>query len=313
LNDKLFSPGLHKLIHHQEHLMKLERREPVSPIHLSVFPTNKCQLKCEYCCFKNQERSDEELSFEDFRKSVNVLTKYGLKALELSGGGDPLLWNCFEEAVSYAHYNGLKLSLVTNGLELSNISIPVLEKFSWIRVSIQSVKYAENIDFKRIPCNVRKSMSYIVYNKESLDRLDDLYNYSKDNNIVIRVASRRPSKVKWEEMIPTKLKRLENNGYPLVTFDKEYGSPKGCYMTWIRAAIDWRGNFLPCPSIELSYESEGKIDESFAICKINDLEEWIKNNPIHDMGYRCTFCNCGKETNDFIHSLLSDVEDKDFV
>jgi len=99
----------------------------------------------------------------------------------------------------------------------------------------------------------------------------------------------------------------------LLSFRKEIGSSQGCYMLWIRAAIDWKGNFLPCPSIELSREHFGLIPESFGICKISELEQWLCENPVHDLGYRCSFCNCGKDANDFIYSLLQEVEDVEFV
>jgi len=93
-----YRPGLKKLIHHPEHLAKIQRRESVAPLHISVFPNNTCQLDCPYCCFKNTERTPEELSYEDFCEAVTVLKKRGLKALELSGGGDPLLWTHFERS-----------------------------------------------------------------------------------------------------------------------------------------------------------------------------------------------------------------------
>ena len=136
--NKQYSPGVHKLIHHQEHLAKLEKREIVSPIHISVFPNITCQLKCEYCCFKYENKDSSELSMEDFKLAVDVLAKRGLKALELSGGGDPLLWTHFDAAVKYAKSKNLKLSLVTNGLALEKYNPELFSNFSWIRVSVQS-------------------------------------------------------------------------------------------------------------------------------------------------------------------------------
>jgi hypothetical protein len=95
--------------------------------------------------------------------------------------------------------------------------------------------------------------------------------------------------------------------------DKEMGSPFGCYSAWIRGAIDWNGNFLPCPSISLNEEYEGFVPEEFILCHISKLEEWLNENPPHDLGYRCEICNCGKSNNDFIHNLLQGGTDIDFV
>jgi len=307
---KSFSPGVHKLIHHQEHLAKLEKREIVSPIHISVFPNIRCQLKCKYCCFKNENKDSSELSIEDFKLVVDVLTKKGLKALEFSGGGDPLLWTHFESAIEYAHSKNLKLSLVTNGLDLEKYKPELFSNFSWIRVSVQSASYAKKINLNHIPSNVKRSMSFIVYNQKSLEEIKNIYNFAKENNTIVRVAPNRPCEKSWEDEVVNEVSKYGN---PLIFFRKEFGTPSGCYMVWLRAAIDWKGNFLPCPSMELSFESPGKLPEDFALCKIKDLENWLENNPVYDLGYRCTFCNCGKDENEYIHNLLQKMEDIDFV
>ena len=305
-----YRPGLHKLIHHQDHLGKIERGEVVGPIHVSIFPNNFCQLDCPYCCFGETSRTREELSYQDFISAINVLKRYGLKALEFSGGGDPLLWTAFPLAVRYGGVRNLKMSLVTNGLALKEIPQDVLKLFTWIRVSVQSAKYARSIAMDYIPNNVKKSMSFIVHNLKRLEEVTKIYDFAKETHTVIRVAPNRPCTAEWEQTV---LDEVNKFGYPLVAFKKESGTPLGCYMLWIRAAINWKGEFLPCPSIELSPEYAGKIPDTFGVCKINNLEQWLINNPPHDLGYRCSFCNCGKDTNDYIYNLKKSVEDVDFV
>jgi MoaA/NifB/PqqE/SkfB family radical SAM enzyme len=309
-NDFEYRPGLRKLIHHQEHLLKMEKGETVGPIHVSFFPNNFCQLNCPYCCFKETARNTEEISFTDFKMAIDVLTKYGLKAVELSGGGDPLLWSHFKEAVPYAYNKGLKLSLVTNGLALKSIPQEILGMFAWIRPSVQNAAYAKKIAMDWIPNNVKKSMSYIVYDEKSLKGLEKLYTFAKESDILIRVAPIRPCKEEWAKTVE---KEVSKYGKPFLFFTKEYGSPLGCYMLWIRAAINWKGEFLPCPSIELTFEHFGKIPDDFGVCKISEIEQWLIDNPVHDLGYRCEYCNCGKDTNDYVHNLLEKMEDVDFV
>jgi organic radical activating enzyme len=310
MNNDLFKPGIGKLIHHQEHLAKIERGEIVGPIHVSVWPTNECQLNCEYCCFGKTVRDTTFLSYYNFEHSINVLKKYGLKALEFSGGGEPLLWRNFEQAVWEAKARELNLSLVTNGLALHSIPQNTLSKFDWVRVSIQSTQYARNIDMSWIPNNVRKSLSYIVNSEDNIGEIERIYEFSKKYNIVTRIAPRRPCDLSFVELVKNE---VDKYGYPLLFFDKESGSADGCYFAWIRGAIDWRGMYLPCPSIELSPESAGKIPDDFAVCHVSDLENWLSENKPRDMGYRCTHCNCGKEVNNFIHQLLQKVEDINFV
>ena len=310
MNDLQYRPGLNKLIHHQEHLRKIEAGEVVGPIHLSVFPNNRCQLACPYCCFNKTIRNNAELSLEDFTTAIDVLSKYGLKAVEISGGGESLLWSHFSPAVSYVHNKGLKLSLVTNGLAIKDISSDILNKFNWIRVSIQSVEYAKKLDLSNIPADVKTSMSYIVYDDKSIAEIARLYDYAKEKDIIIRVTCIRPCTLEFEQRVYDEVQRY---GKPLIMFKKEPGVVEGCYMLWIRAALDWNANFLPCPSIELSPEYAGKIPENFGICKVGGIDEYLRSHKPHDLGWRCSFCNCGKDSNDYIHNLLQEINDVDFV
>ena len=305
-----YKPGVHKLIHHQAHLEKVENREVVGPIHISVFPNTSCQLRCPYCSFGKTKRTKEELSLFDFCNAVDILVKHGLKALEFSGGGDPLLWSYFKLATPYAYAKGLKLSLVTNGLALEDIPQEVLKLFTWIRVSVRSANYAKKIKTEWIPENVKRSMSFIVDDLQAIEELKNLYTYAQITDTIIRVAPMRPTTEEWELSVQ---QATESYGNPLLFFTKPRGAPSGCYMPWFRAAIDWRGNFLPCPSVEVSFENFGKIPEEFFICKIENLEQWLNENPPHDMGHRCSFCNCGKDINDYVHLLLQKTEDVEFV
>ena len=306
---KEYMPGVHKLLRHLDHLDCIIKAIPVAPIHVSVWPTNQCQLNCSYCCCRKMNNINvSELDIDLYIKTLSILHKYGTKAIEMSGGGSPLLWSNFEQGVSFAHRLGLKQSLITNGLALGDVSTLLLSKFEWIRISVQSVSHAEKINYQNIP--VKKSISYIMANDEPLSTLDKLYKFCAEQNLVTRVAVQRPCTSSRESVVRNKVNKM---GAPFFFSEKKAGRSKGCYMAWIRAAIDWRGNFLPCPSIQLNTENEGFIPDKFILCHIKDLEKWIIENPPRDLGYKCTFCNCGKEENDIVHELLVEIEDADFV
>jgi len=313
LNQNTFAPGLNKLIHHQEHLAKIERREVVGPINIDIWPNNTCNFNCKYCCFgeyfNGHKRDGVELELDDFCHAIDILQKYGLKAVSFSGGGNPIMWKYFDDGVDYVHKRGLKLSLVTNG-PMTLAKSETLSKFNWIRISIQSLNHAKTCGFELIPDNVRKSMSYIIFDERTLKSIERLYEWAKGTNTIIRVAPMRPCSQEWVAKIRNEVARL---GKPLLFFDKPSGAPQACYFAWIRGAITWEGKFLPCPSIELSPESFGKIPDDFARCHVRDLEEWLINNPPHDLGYRCSHCNCGKNTNNLIYQLMQPIQDVEFV
>lgn len=304
-------PGLHKFIHHLDHIKKIKDGEMVGPIHVSVWPTLRCQFNCSYCCCRNTEHGDsKELDINHFKSAVDVLGKYGTKAIEFSGGGEPLLWEHFSEAVNYIYDKGIKMSLITNGMLLNKISKDVLSKLTWLRISYQSLNHAKKIDYEHLS-GIRFNTSYIVpTNKIDFTEIGKLHQFVKENNIILRVAVQRPSTVEFENNVET---IVSNYGEPMFFSKKEIGKPKGCYMAWVRSAIDWNGNFLPCPSIQLNGDSEGKIPDDFKLCHISNLEEWLNNNRPKNLGYTCEFCNCGKEHNDFIHDLMKGVDDVEFV
>ena len=314
LNQMTYTPGLGKLVHHLPHLQKIQNREIVGPINVDVWPNNYCNFNCKYCCFgeyfNGHKRDGIELELEDFCIAIDTLKKYGLKSVSFSGGGNPILWKYFDEAIDYVDkIGGLKLSLVTNG-PMKLAKPETLSKFAWIRISIQSLNHAKTCGFELIPDNVRKSMSYIIFDDRTFNSIDNVYEWAKETNTIIRVAPIRPCNQEWSDKVGNKVNSL---GKPLLFFDKPSGSPNGCYFAWIRGAIDWNGKYLPCPSIELSPESFGKIPETFPVCHVRDLEEWLVLNPPHDMGYRCSHCNCGKNVNNFVTSLFEKVDDVEFV
>jgi len=305
---KQFSPGVHKLIHHLSHLNNIVAGKHIAPIHISVWPTINCQFNCSYCCCKYEADKDVEIGISEYKKAMLVLREYGTKAVEFSGGGEPTLWTHFNEGVTYTHGLGIKLSLITNGINIHEIPENILNKFEWVRISLQSIKHAKSLKLKELKARI--NCSFIVSEENDLLCIEDLYSFSKENNLIVRVATKKPCPEILEKESIKVISQFKDHVF---FSDKRYGKPLGCYMAWVRAAIDWRGNFLPCPSIHLNEEHEGKIPEDFPLCHIRDIKDWIKNNFPHDLGYRCKLCNCGKEHNDLIFNLLNGVEDVDFV
>jgi len=302
-----YAPGAHKLVHHLQHLSKMRNGVIVAPIHVSVWPTKKCQFNCTYCCCRN-DGGEEELALDEFEQAVEVLSFFGTKAIELSGGGEPLLWKHFEEAVKYISHM-VKVSLITNGLALSGVTEETLRRLQWIRISVVSMEQLENIDIETLKKHTNVSLSYIV-SGDRMTMFPKLYAYSEKHSLVTRIATQKPSTPEVEAIVEN---TVNHYGSPFFFSHKEKGTPKGCYMAWIRAAIDWRGYFLPCPAIQTSPEYEGRIPKEFRLCHISKLVEWLANNTPRDLGFRCQYCSCGKENNDFVHNLLNEVEDVDFV
>jgi MoaA/NifB/PqqE/SkfB family radical SAM enzyme len=298
-------------MHHLTHLQKLVNKEHIAPIHVSVWPNSSCNFHCKWCCGQNIEDRSKELTLNQYIDAIDILSKYGTKAIEFSGViGEPLLWKPILKAIDYNYQKNIKTSLITNGTYLKNVPVETLKKLSWIRVSLQSAAHMNSIDFETVSKYTSINGSYLLPKEKVEFDLVDLYNSAKKRNIIIRVGVAKPCKSEWEEEAEEKVLQY---GEPIFFSKKQRGIVKGCYMPWVRAAIDWNGNFLPCVSIQLNPENEGYIPDEYILCKIEKLEEWILNNPIRDLGYRCSLCNCGVEMNNFVYDLLQEMEDVDFV
>jgi hypothetical protein len=304
---KRYRPGTDKLMQHVGHLANIQAGLIVAPIHVSVWPTLSCQCRCEYCCCRNEEQGQPDLTWQDFVAAVDALVARGTKAIEFAGGGEPLLWPQFAKGVAYCRNKGLKVSLITNGLALGDIPKGTLAELAWLRVSVQSIRHAGAVNFKHAQEATRVSASFIATGTKELEGLRD---FMRSAGIVTRVAIKQPcdNDMKYR-MIKSVTEAL---GEPLFFADKPTGTPPGCYMAWVRAAIDWTGHFLPCPSVMLD-DDGGTVKKAFRLCHASKLGAWLDANPPRDLGFRCAFCNCGKENNELVHKMFERMDDADFV
>jgi len=136
--DKFTSTGA-KYIHHPQMIESL-RNGIGRPQSLQVALSNKCNLKCVFCSVAERELKQEW----DYEELISVIHKFllcGIGTIEFSGGGEPTLYPYFEELTTYCTIIGLHIGLITNGINLKNISYEILSKFDWIRISMVALDY----------------------------------------------------------------------------------------------------------------------------------------------------------------------------
>jgi hypothetical protein len=159
LNDTFTSTG-HKFFAHQEAMAKL-RNGRGQPIVTHVMLTDVCNHTCAFCSV--QARAGDSLAFDDVLAYLDILRGYGLKALILSGGGNPILYKCketgkdFNDVVDAIHARRLEIGLITNGMPLQRfpsvgwedrrtwrtVRPETLDKLTWIRISMAGLDHAE--------------------------------------------------------------------------------------------------------------------------------------------------------------------------
>ena len=78
------------------------------PLHLQIYPTNKCNLNCVGCWLyspylKGVDRVnlEEQLDLDIIKDAVDELHKGGVEEIQISGGGEPLIHPDFLKIVKY--------------------------------------------------------------------------------------------------------------------------------------------------------------------------------------------------------------------
>ncbi len=160
LLDTFTSTG-HKFFAHQEVMAKL-RNGKGQPVVTHVMLTDVCNHSCAFCSV--QARAGDSLLFDDVMHYLDILLRFELKAVILSGGGNPILYRCkqtgknFNDVVNEIHRRGLEIGLITNGMPLreftdvENCTIrdswgtvrpETLDKLTWIRISMAGLDHEE--------------------------------------------------------------------------------------------------------------------------------------------------------------------------
>ncbi|MBC7836892.1 radical SAM protein [Acetobacteraceae bacterium] len=159
-----------KLAFHSAALQSIRSGEQQPPIVVHWFPTNVCNQACVFCTFgsgpdrlrakilnrrkerwKNQQLADPHavMPKEKMLETVHCLKEIGVKAIQISGGGEPVAYPFFDEMVSAITAAGMEFGLVTNGTLINHVKAELIGSlgFVWARVSIDAGNQG---DYKRV-------------------------------------------------------------------------------------------------------------------------------------------------------------------
>jgi len=164
LNDTFTSTGA-KFFAHQEVMTKL-RNGQGQPVVTHVMLTDICQHTCAFCSV--QARAGDSLAFDAVMAYLDILMCHGLKAVILSGGGNPILYKCkacgadFNDVVDAIHRRGLEIGLITNGMPLKQYK----GAFDWEKDRSDTFPYSP-----KYPGWVGNRRSWLTVRPETLDKL----------------------------------------------------------------------------------------------------------------------------------------------
>lgn len=167
--------SLYKLVHFPRALKDMRRGCLPGPLQAHLIPTNRCNQDCDICAYRrdghqSNQRFDpkDELSGDKLMGIINDLATLGCKAVQFTGGGEPLLHKDIIRAFNRTRRLGMALALVTNGLGLNDEVVAALEGAAWVRVSLDAATPAVYAKVKNSPA---KNFNRVVDNIERLVKI----------------------------------------------------------------------------------------------------------------------------------------------
>lgn len=134
-----------KVFHHRRTIDALRRGEHPPPVHVQLIITNVCNQSCLHCAYRCEGYSSSEtfdprqtIPFEKCAEIIGDCERMGVRAIEITGGGEPKCHPQFRDVCSTILDAEIDLGLVTNGSFWSSTDVHMLAKAKWIRYSVDA-------------------------------------------------------------------------------------------------------------------------------------------------------------------------------
>jgi len=330
---------------HQEQMLSYKNGGGDTVISTHISPEGACNLKCPYCSVTYRD-THSRLDLYTIKDYVTKLMTRGLKAVILTGGGEPTAYPHINELVKWLKYEkGLSVALITNGTIMKRLDKESLAAFSWIRVSINTFKNWEtrigaNFDTTALDkdCVVGCSMVYTVEHEDAdgLQKTDRVEILNKASAIADRINA------KYIRLLPNCLLRQEDLIRQHRSLDillekisdkrffhqyKVHGAPKSkiCHQAYFRPYLSEEpygdtgkpGTVYPCDSVVLN-NSYQHFAKQYQLCKPGDILDFLDSRQMSfDPRKNCEGCvftenvNMLDDWNSGIIDKFSDYEGKD--
>lgn len=156
-----FTPQ-HKLLFHSNKINRWLMGENVYPILIEFDVSNACNHKCNFCNFKHTHNGkilDKNIAF----KTIQELAECKVKAINWTGGGEPLMNKSFCDIAKFTTLRGIQQGVFTNGVLMEEDDMALLlSTHNWIRLSIDAgtretyFKLKQSDDFDKVINNVKR-------------------------------------------------------------------------------------------------------------------------------------------------------------
>lgn len=177
-----------KYLQHTDVLYSIQYEDTFKPINVQLCLCEICDSDCPFCSVAGRPLKSY-IPWEQLVKLIAEFAELGAKAVEITGGGNPLLYRDkkhgkdINDVIHLCAANDLDVGIITNSENLERHLDPQYFDFiNWIRVSLIKLdegKEPTDYDFGSFPRD-RLALSYIIYDgtgdaPDELSRTNKIY------------------------------------------------------------------------------------------------------------------------------------------
>lgn len=284
------------------------------PISLQLAPTDKCNLRCNFCSVDN--RDGDQISFEEAARALDELTRMGLRTVEFTGGGDPTMYPFITDLIELSYGLGLGIGFITNGVAVvEKIDQYYLDMLDWMRISMNCLDYVEDIDmpvFRKHEKLTTLGFSYVINLMTTKDIITRIIGKMDKYGIeYLRVV---PNCLSIETINESKAIALDMGllEHPRVFWQqKKYDVPNSCFIGYLKPFLNSDGFFYYCSANPLI---DRKFNHNFRMGRVNEID--LIWNGDYESFYTGN-CQTGKcffrEHNELLDLFAMQISHKDFI
>lgn len=185
-----------KYLQHTDVLYSIQYEDTFKPINIQLALCEVCDSDCPFCSVAGRPLKSY-IPWPKLTKMLSDFKSMGAKAVEITGGGNPMLYRDREhnkninDVVEYCGMLGYDIGIITNSEKIERHLKPeMFECVNWIRISLIKLdesKNPEDYDFGSFPRD-RIGLSYIIYDNETgqpdeLSRTNRVYEGTTEETI----------------------------------------------------------------------------------------------------------------------------------
>ena len=166
-----FSTWGDKLLQHTDVLYSIQYEDKFKPINIQLALCEVCDSDCPFCSVAARPLKSY-IPWEKLVKLLHDFKTLGAKSIEITGGGNPLLYRDkqakknINDVIETAYNLGFDIGIITNSEQIDrHINENVYRMINWLRISLIKLdegKDPEDYSFGNFPRD-KLAFSYIIY------------------------------------------------------------------------------------------------------------------------------------------------------